>query len=147
MARGYPDFFGYSTFPKYGQIVLCAEESGGIGAGVTDIMFQANFKGRTYGGLFDLTCTLHAPANYTPYVIVDGVTFQSYSIQHLLNNSYNQEIGLVLQLVNYNVGDIVYSFLIKPDYTFDTHIEIGLANTSAGGLVVPTGQLLVAHVT
>ena len=146
MARGYPDYFGYSTFFKYGQLQTPAPLVAAVLAGDTNDIWHLDYKGRTYSGWLRLTF-LADPANLvTTFCSIDGN--EGYRLNTMLTWAYHLSApGLgPLELIYYDDVGTTIVYRIANNWSFDSNFTISVENLTAAGIAIQ-GELWVARVT
>ena len=136
MAKGYPDFYGFSIFPKYGSVMIDDFPSAAVGPGATVAIHEVFGNGRIYGG--HLYCTAFADwSDIYVRVFIDGVQMNvNNSVSQMFAQYGHVDVEWPLQLVNYR-GDGGHAvFAAEKDYTFTDTYLIEIENTSAGNLWV-----------
>ena len=130
--RGYPDFFGYSLFPRYGIPVGENKMWTNVPNGGVETIFSIAGGGRTYGGfvkyygdedLFNMTAIT---------AILDGVAHVSEAV------SVELEYGIpamraqpfVLSQYEQRVVEQHVCYTGVPEWTFNTSMVVTLQNES-----------------
>jgi len=80
MSRGYPDFFGYSVHPEYGETTKQSHASVIIAAGTEHTLLDLTFKGRLLGGKLYTFQSAYDADQYIS-VEIDGVIVAEVSGQ------------------------------------------------------------------
>jgi len=135
MAKGYPDFFGYSVFPQFG--IYQVEEKGAtvIPAGDSVTVFDVEGKGTIYGGYMffgktDITGLI------TLSLTIDGFTVILPSIKTMLEAGWIG--GLDLPFIVTEVNDAIpsYTVIVQANITFAEQFKItASANVTADASV------------
>ena len=135
MARGYPDFFGFSVFPQYGPFT---EEHGApvdILAGNTRDFFELTAKGVIYDGYHRIySCA--DPSNILINVTVDGDLIPSVSPDVLLRYNLTSEGDYLISLKEYNPELGEYIVALRRGTTFSGTFKTTIINDSAGDITV-----------
>jgi len=137
MARGYPDFFGFSIFPSFG---IPTEENSGwvvVGAGTTPVLVDIAGKGKSYGGELWFDGNEDACDLAQPIVIIDGVTFNDVTAeahliygQDLCESRFTRLICSELQHATASRG----AFAFGKDFTWGQSLSIALNNATAANM-------------
>ena len=136
MARGYPDFFGYSIVPKYGTPVHEVNPGANILAGDSATIFSAVGKGRTYGGWIRWFGTDDVFKMTKLIVIIDTVTQTFLTPYWALNQNSSLKTSQAFSLTGYEIDDVnkyvVYSG--ERDWTFGQSLIVQLNNDTAANI-------------
>jgi len=138
MARGYPDFFGQSIFPKYGLPVHELKPVAVVAAGDTEIIFNVVGKGRTYGGWIRWYGTDDVFRTTKLIVTIDAVV-QTFLTPYLeLDRNISSRTAQTFALTGYEVDDlhenVVYTG--EKDWTFEQTFVVTLVNDTAANITV-----------
>lgn len=130
MARGYPDYFGYSMFPYYGAL-LDMDDTGVLAAGAFVDTLALAHKGMIRGGY------LHfwggAPAiNLELTITPDGNNLGMHAVSTWMNNGWTKPEGNALYLTFYNDATQHFMLSFVPGFPFDISYSLRIENTSAG---------------
>lgn len=131
MARGHPDFFGQSTFYKFGDL-LDVNGNTLIPFGGWGDVIEILYKGKTYSGWIYWYGDLPI-GNYQLRMTLDGelITITNPSNALLLGiiNAKTQPF----RMINFQLTAIGYyfTFELNKDYTFDYQCKIEFLNSSA----------------
>ncbi len=129
MARGYPDFFGYSIFPKYGTAEL-ANSFGAIGSGAGEgDMLSITGKGKLLSGFIRIIMG-GVWVNNTINVYIDGIQVTTFSITDWHNYSFIHLTSAPIFLSYYNNADLYFFFIPNDNVTYGVSFRVGLVNTS-----------------
>ena len=132
MARGYPDYFGYSVFPNFGQMIGVAINVVVPGGGaVTDIVDIAG-KGKTYSGFFLFSMGGNNGVGITVQGIIDGNLYGTNNVRADYTSGFTETEHALLRLVYYNETTFESSWAIGKDWTFGQSFIIRI--TSGAGL-------------
>ena len=132
MARGYPDFFGFSIFPQFGT--LTEEDSGlfAIVTGNTQTLFTITQKGKSYGGILRYNGQGDVHLKTQAIVIVDGVTISDEVPAGQIHYGYYVIPNQFINLVDYHITDtyeyVVFNF--GTDFSWGKSVVVNLENTS-----------------
>ena len=129
MAKGYPDFFGFSMFPFYGSL-LDDMSIGVLSAGETDDVTSISGKNHIFGGYARLF-NVADPTDLNIKIITDSVTIQDFSYQALLGaqESNKPYAAGVVTLASYEAALIVIRFL--GGFTVEDEYIIRMKNNGA----------------
>jgi hypothetical protein len=132
MAKGYPDFFGTSIWPKYGTILVEEDDlivAGGAVATLFDIAIQGVIS-------FGYILCIPVPPNllFNIMVEIDGYTYPVYGPNDY--NIYGWLPGSNLPLVlSYMEGAIhEASFLIGKEVPIHNKFKVSLDNNTGGNV-------------
>jgi len=134
MAKGYPDYFGQSIWPKYGTMFRQGVISPVIIPGATGDIFSLSRKAIAYGGVIECLGLNVDVFDIVVRVQIDG----SLIIQRTPNNMMDYgETGESLSPVTlsvYNKTELRFSLQVQRDISFMTNFRIYLTNTSVANL-------------
>jgi hypothetical protein len=144
MARGYPDFFGYSIFPWFGvnhsQEVLTAL----ILSGVIADVFNLPYKGVIKGGFLEFS--LGDGAGFvTLSLSVDGDTVFAFTLEYMRNKALVQSGSHLVFLKKYDPDALLFTVGFTPDISFGQEYILTAQPTGAANLAV-AGELLYTRI-
>jgi hypothetical protein len=144
MARGYPDFFGYSVFPFHGSPMDVNIAYDGEVSPCTLTPFNIAAKGRVESCFLAMYGNV-AAVSFGLSLIIDDTVFTSISaIGHLARGCIPGSDQRVIVL-RYDPDSFNYTFGIKPGLTFGYRFKVQV--TAAGaGLVGGVGSLMYYNV-
>lgn len=135
MARGYPDYFGYSMFPYYGDLSL--DDSGNVfvAAGDRDPIFELKLKGQIAGGRFYIQ-NLVSPTLCRFILTVDGIEIMNWSVDDFIHYAVGNA-GSIIKAVYYNDVETIFNSSYIKDYSFGNQLKMEVDN---GMAVIATVQ-------
>jgi len=145
MARGYPDFFGQLIVPKYGTAYTQAQLALTVLRGENEDIFALAWKGRIYGGYFELSGTYDESLT-TIRVIIDGQTVNQLATQDFINRGLVTPAVAVLFCVFYSPVIERYVFALTPDMVFEQTFVVNVANGDAAADIGVVGNLLYTFI-
>jgi len=101
MARGYPDFFGYSIFPQYGSHNQAVFNDTIPAAGVHNLI-TVNGKGVLQSGYVEIWNGTDLIYN-TLYIEVDGQPYTDLSLYILLEGNFTKLLEYPFTLLKYDI--------------------------------------------
>ena len=130
MAKGYPDFYGFSIFPRYGAIMVDQQIALVVPNLATTTIHELTGKGRIAGGSFRIRwCTDWSLA--WPIVTIDGnVLTHATGITSLLNTFGQGCEGFPVALKHYSGDGATVSFDYVKDYVFNNSYKVEFYNFS-----------------
>ena len=128
MARGYPDYFGYSMFPSYGNL-LELEDAFGIIAGATITIMELNHKGMICGGYIRLSGAVPLN-NYLIIPYIDGIAHVDFLSNIPFDYGFQLPDGHMFYVSYYNNTDNEIVFSMSPGFPFGVSFAITIENTS-----------------
>ena len=138
MARGYPDFFGQSIFPKYGTPIHVLKPGTVVLDGATEIVFNIIGKGRTYGGWIRWLGVDSVFRATRLIVTIDAVVMTFLFPDEDLERNISSKVAQAFSLTEYAVDDInkqvVYTG--EKDWTFEQSFLVQLVNDSGANIIV-----------
>lgn len=129
MAKGYPDFFGQSIWPKYGTMIVDSDSVDTAGAAETDVLTLTGAGVWTY--LLGILTPLAAGGEYTIRLYVDGGLLFILTSGSAYVCAYNEGGGSMLR-VNYSdkSNDLIHVMLSK-DLPFHDSIRVTVQRSAA----------------
>ncbi len=127
MARGYPDFFGFSMFPFYGTTLFSGHIVNSVIPGVEKSMFELNYKGRIVGGRIAMY-TLATSGSARLRVYIDDVMIfdETPGGAFTFGNVHPGTSPAFLSVHYLEFG--TYTYVFSPDYTFGRKWECKIKN-------------------
>ena len=125
MAKGYPDFFGYSVFPYYGDLLNQDVLVPGVVALDTATLFEISHKGILFGGYLYLFST-DAPPTDLLVITVDGSVVFSDSCLHLYWFGYTDSGSTFVCLRSLNYVDLHRTLEFNRQISFSTEFKVEL---------------------
>jgi len=137
MARGYPDFFGFSIFPSFG--IPTEEDSGGVAvvSGTSPILVNIAGKGRSYGGEIWYSGNQNAIRLTQVIVTLDGVVFNDEVPTGHITYGFHLDSHRFITLIACSLGTPTASwvaFTFGKDFTWGQTLTIALNNVSGADL-------------
>lgn len=118
MSRGYPDYFGVSTFYKFGGFVFSQGSVSNLASGSEYTLHELSLKGRIYNQLIDVedcvdpeTCALRFQ--------FDLCTQIQANLNYFLEWQAFDEADFIIRCLRYDTENNRFSFLIREGFTFD----------------------------
>ena len=137
MARGYPDYFGYSVFPNFGQMIGVAIDEAIPGGGAVNDIVNIVGKGKTYSGFFYFNMGGNNGVGITVRAIIDGNLYGTNNLRFDYTSGFTETEHALLRLVYYNETSFVSSWAIGKDWTFGQSFIIRITSgAGAPGLVL-----------
>ena len=130
MAKGYPDYFGYSVFPSYGKMIR--EEIAAVNcpnAATTEIVSIAA-KGKTYSGYFTIHFGTGMGVTMSVLGEIDGVQYQTNNVLTDYQYGYTQVQDALLQLTYYSRLGEELGYAIAKDWTFAQTFKLLVTNNT-----------------
>jgi len=134
MARGYPDFYGQETVPKYGSPNVATKGATPLATGNWGEVFSILGKGRTYGGYIYIFSTNDIRLTGSIRVTIDDEVFTlttaNIDMAYGLYQSNNAPVTLIMYY--YNVTPVATSYYVawavNKDWTFTKSFKIEVFN-------------------
>ncbi len=119
MSKGYPDFFGYSIFPNYGNFQLTDSGAVIIPADSWGTIFNISAKGKIYSGYVGIQdLGLADTATIIARLTVDGDVMFSRSLDDLLNHGFVGDLDIPFSLTYYSKVNNFFVVTFPLDITF-----------------------------
>ena len=146
MARGYPDFFGQLIVPKYGTAYTQVSLVPTVGAATDEDIFSLAYKGRIYGGYFELSRPVGDPF-CTLRVLIDGQTVCQLSLVNFMERGFVIPAVSPLFVIFYAPVIARYVFAMTPDMVFEQTFVVNVANGDPLNDIGVVGHLLYTFIT
>ena len=124
MARGYPDYFGFSVFPSYGDFAREDFNENPGGGAVRYEIFGLTAKGKTAGGYFYVHTAPLTTNDFLLEVRIDGEYFSPGRVWADVNYNYSGNPDNILQLKYANTRTHVYTYAFAKDWTFGYEFDL-----------------------
>lgn len=129
MARGYPDFFGYSIFPGLGTASKSESALVACPAGLTTQIFELLLKGSVIGGW--IYGNVAGGVNEHQLLLtIDGVELARIDIWTALYANEIQDEGFLFPITLWNLEDNVEQVRIAEQISFGYQYKLELDNNS-----------------
>ena len=128
MAKGYPDFFGFSTFPQFGKMLYTNINANCPGGGITTDVLSIAGKGRTYTGYFSVSLGVTNGVSFNVRVVIDGQTYRMNNIRTDFTANIASVPDALLRLVYYVETGGSCFYTIAKDWTFAQSFIIQVTN-------------------
>ena len=129
MAKGYPDYFGQSVFPKYGPMTILSSLVPLIGAGTTTLVTVDGQGNLSYLELNMISAAGLTSAQFAMYI--DGSKIQDMNLQFMMDRA----------IVVGSNQPLVLSYAKLIDYTFQIELSHALPYGLSFKLTVQTGAI------
>jgi len=132
MARGYPDFFGFSVFPQYGPFQVQAAVGINCPNAATTPVIEILGKGATYGGYLHLSIAQYLKNQMSVDIDFDGNVF-TQDIPGPGASYYNDRLfNRFLKLFDYSWDGTtsIVAYEIAKDFTFGVNLSISVTNNN-----------------
>ena len=136
MAKGYPDFFGYSTFPQFGRMLYTLINANCPSGGVTTDVISIVGKGRTYTGYFSIDLGDNTGVGFNVRVEIDGQTYRMNNIRTDFTANIASVPDALLRLVYYDERGGSCFYTIAKDWTFSQSFIIQVTNGGGAAAAV-----------
>jgi len=141
MARGYPDYFGTSIWPKYGTPVITTADDVIVHGGSTDTMLTISCSGILFLAHFYIYCDDLANSHYL-YFYVDGVLVSSKKLDNLTIDSGLNGSADLLNAVYFDNMAHAWVFELAREIPFHDSIVFKVKNAG-----VPADHVTVGYKT
>jgi len=131
MARGYPDFFGYSVFPFHGSPMDVNTAYADEVSPCTLTPFNISAKGRIEIGLIDMYGSV-AAMSFGLSLIIDDTVFASITAGSHLGKGCIPGSDQRIIILQYDPDSFHYTFGIKPGLTFGYRFKVQVIAAGAG---------------
>ena len=133
MARGYPDFFGFSTFPCHGELIRQGELFPTIPNGATRTMQELTFKSVIAGGWFRIEDwgNLAWPI---VQVILDGNEVYYETVGSDLEDQLRQGPNNVIIVHEYTVDKPSFAAHWRKDFSIGHQLQLNIGNATGADI-------------
>lgn len=147
MAKGYPDFFGFSIFPQFGAYQFTDSGAIIVAANTFGTVFDVNSKGKIYSGFINVqTLGLADTATIFLEMTIDGQIMYSQTLDVMLQIGFTGALDVPFTLTNYNRKTNYYTFSFQSDLSFSQSVLVRIF-TDATAQIFVHGYLIWAKVT
>jgi len=130
MAKGYPDFFGTSIWPKYGTPTINTGAAIVVHGGNNDTIILITADGVLFQAAFVIVCDDLANSHYL-HLYIDGVLVESEKLDQLyLFTSLGGSCGL-MNVIHFDRLLYHYRFELAREIPFHDSIEFKVQNSGA----------------
>jgi len=138
MARGYPDFFGFSIVPKYGTPVYEQKLAAIVATLNWENIFTCTGKGRTYGGYIYTAAVNNSFTNSYLRTTIDGVQFNWPYPKVELDRAIYRVVTKPFSLTAYFRTALTWeiNWTAEKDFTFGQSFIVDFYNGSAGNVTI-----------
>lgn len=133
MAKGYPDFFGYSVFPQYGPYQFETPAFAALAAGISGNLFSISGKGVLTGGFIAFS-SIDEPANVHIQMKPDGVDSYDYLLEYYKDYGFNFPATGMFFASDYEAADGYVTLHPTPGLTFSSSLVVYVSNNAAGAI-------------
>jgi len=131
MSRGYPDFFGFSTFPYFGPVELQHRMTSPVAGGGRELEFELTTKSIIRGGYLHITGQ-DDPLTGLLDLSIDDVPGWWTSSLAALRESVVEHKEWFLYLTEYAPVDEIYTIAFRGDTTIGQTFRLYYENGGAG---------------
>jgi len=145
MAKGYPDFFGFSMFPYYGPIYE-AHDTGTAPSGGSDTIVSVTSKGVLRAGWINCTDTDWDTSSHID-IVADGQTvFQLFfETKPDLDKAYGLRVPM--QWTHFSKVSGVFRAHLTVDISFQSSIALEVAQPIGASALTVYGQVFYNLIT
>jgi len=132
MARGYPDFFGFSVFPQYGPFQVQVAAGVNCPNGATTQVITIAGKGATYGGYLHLSIAQLVKNQMSVDLDLDGNVFTQDIPGPGVIYYNDRQFMRFLRLFEYSWDGAtsIAAYEIAKDFTFGVNLTISVTNNN-----------------
>ena len=133
MARGYPDYFGMSIFPKFGTFTEEIITDAATPDTETSTLFNVVAKARIYSLIIRIF-NADSLAGIGLTMTIDGTTFVQYNIIDLLNHRLGVAGGYPLKVSLFDVVGKQCTIVGAAEITIEQSFKLDILNVSGGAI-------------
>ncbi len=145
MAKGYPDFFGFSTFPQFGIFTQSTDKDISIPHGDDISLLTINGKGRLYGGWIEAE-SLKSVETVIIQILVDGAVIWTPFVSKNLLSNWLPQTPQPLVITRWDRKAEIVVYAIAMEISFANSIEL-LVQNLAGVAISVEAAIFWAKVT
>jgi len=146
MAKGYPDFFGFSIFPQFGAYQYTDSGAIVVAADTYGTIFDIDSKGKVYTGYLHIqTLGLANTASIFVEMTVDGQMIISRPLDVLLQIGFTGALDVPFILTDYNKDTNYFTIVFMSDFSFSQSVLVRIY-TDATAQIFVHGYLIWAKV-
>jgi len=134
MAKGYPDFFGFSIFPQYGSFQFDVINVNVPNLVNTELVAVAG-KGVTHSGIIEVSGTDLSLTDYFT-VVVDSTLIQYVDIEDIFPGGFTTVKDYPMTCSYWRYSDEKYKFKINSGITFRDSFAIWMVQVSGAAATV-----------
>lgn len=139
MARGYPDFFGQSIFPKFGALTYVDLASGVVAPGNWATVVDVSTKGQIHSCLIAIQEIGGTSEAVSIKVTVDGLELFNWNVVALKNYALDKNRSWLAYLVLYDTETPLYGISLSDSITFEQSLKVEIAPDPIALSCVSTG--------
>lgn len=143
MAKGYPDYFGQSIWPKFGTM-LYASFDDNIAPGARETILDLTIQGQLHWGEIEFSSTSALGEKF--YLTVDDLVEFPIDLDRFLYTGFNGASGIPIQCYYADFTSFIDRLLIAYPIPFHTAMKIEVENT-AGAVLACTAYFGYYNVT
>ena len=139
MAKGYPDFFGYSFFPTYGDIITSSFDDTISSVGALNLV-SLSMKGQIFSGAVHLIFA-NIPNVSFLQLLIDGQQNFTIDPATIFTKYRYADIDLPLSVVSWRKTDLEMVVKIKEGIPFNSTVLLRYVISSGNYQIDIDGQL------
>jgi len=136
MAKGYPDFFGFSTYPWYGAITRDYAERPNLATGAEHSIHAIAAKGVCLGGQFSVVLLNLNPDGVSPRLYVDGNLIFDEDLEEMFALNLTNNLDAPVYLMRYSSDLRNMALSISTNMNFNTSFALNVENLSGGNVTI-----------
>ena len=146
MARGYPDYFGQSIWPKYGTPLQSFWAVVFIAPTVTQEVLRIDAQGVLTSATFYIQL-LGGTTGHNFTIVIDGEIFAAVTATELLDGYDTNNGSCYFEVTYYSVDDQYAIIRLIKDIPFRSYLALSVTNmNTAGGANIKTGGYTTHYV-
>ena len=145
MAKGYPDYFGQSVWPKHGSMRTDDELVGVIAGLDTETILLATGLGVLHGATIFINSTV-LPAGIEFILTVDGIIVYQNFLLRIFQYFRDTPADIIISCTEYDIENGSYSVVINGGISFISSFRVQIHNWG-GANINDTAEIYYYHVT
>jgi len=129
MAKGFPDYFGQSIWPKYGTMLTDDELVAGVAPGATATILYVTGQGQLRNASLFIN-GMGNPASIYILITVDGVLVYANPLYTIMYYFGDTPSDVIAQCTLYDIVAGIYSIVINREIPFVSSFKVEILNNS-----------------
>jgi len=136
MAKGYPDFFGFSTFPWYGTTQRDYYDSPILATGAEYVINAITGRGVCLGGTAEIIAGNGMTNNLWCRLYIDGALVFDENVSTMHYYNFARNLDSLVYLLYFAQGREFARTSISTNLTYMSSFEFRIYNNTGGGMLV-----------
>ena len=136
MAKGYPDFFGFSTFPWYGSTARDYADLGPLADATEHVINAVLGRGVCLGGTAEIFAGEGMVNNLWCRLYIDGALIFNENVSTLHYRNFSKNLDSLIYLLYFAQGREVAYVSISTNLTYMSSFDFRIYNNTGGAILV-----------